>query len=63
MEKTKLIFFGPRLKSVYGEEAISGATILFENLINEINNSYECINLIGKLRNSLKNFRIISKYF
>ena len=41
------IFYGPRVISVFEKETIGGGTILFENLISEIDKHYSYINTNG----------------
>jgi glycosyltransferase involved in cell wall biosynthesis len=47
MKYLKVIFFGPRVNSVYNKETIGGGTVLFENLISEIKKKYNFINTNG----------------
>ena len=51
MKILKVIFFGPRVKSVFNLETIGGGTVLFENIIPIIKrkNSYININANSKL--------------
>ena len=56
MIKSNIIFFGPRLLSVYGKKTIGGGTVLFENLMLEIKNNYHFINLNGDSKWTIKKY-------
>ena len=44
MKNKNIVFFGPRLVSVFGKTTVGGGTILFENLIKEYNKNIININ-------------------
>jgi glycosyltransferase involved in cell wall biosynthesis len=66
MRSSKIIFFGPRIQSVFGKFTVGGGTVLFENLINIVQNKHHIININGdskwKLKKIIFNLVLIFKY-